>query len=69
MVSIQGTNGLHDGDIADMLRYGVGRVLLMLDGDKAGAEACEKIERRITTHADLDAGATPVGIALRIERL
>lgn len=66
VVAIQGTNGLHDGDIADMLRYGVGRVLLMLDGDKAGAEACDKIERRITTHADLDAGATPVGIALRI---
>lgn len=66
VVAIQGTNGLHDGDIADMLRYGVGRVLLMLDGDKAGAEACDKIERRITTHADLDAGATPVGVALRI---
>ncbi|NQT11583.1 MAG: toprim domain-containing protein [Planctomycetes bacterium] len=86
VVAIQGTNGLHDGDIADMLRFGVGRVILMLDGDKAGAEACEKIERRIKTHPafadlsteasakeeapagkpDLDAGATPVGVALRI---
>ena len=66
VVAIQGTNGLHDGDIADMLRYGVGRVILLLDGDKAGADACEKIKRRITTHPDLDAGATPVGVALRI---
>lgn len=66
VVAIQGTNGLHDGDIGDMLRYGVGRVILMLDGDKAGAEACEKIKRRITTHPDLDAGATPISVALRI---
>lgn len=66
VVAIQGTNGLSDGDIADMRRYGVEHVILMLDGDKAGAEACAKIERRIKTHPALDAGAKPIGVALRI---
>jgi len=66
VVAIQGTNGLSDGDIADMRRYGVERVVLMLDGDKAGAEASEKIERRIKTHPSLDEGAKPIGVALRI---
>ena len=65
-VSIQGTNGLGDGDIADMLRYGAGRVILMLDGDKAGAEACEKIGRRILTHPALDEGAGPIAVTRRI---
>ncbi len=66
VVSIQGTNGLHDGDIADMLRHGVGCVILMPDGDKAGAIASEKIKRRILTHPALDEGAGPITVALRI---
>lgn len=58
VVAIQGTNGLHDGDIADMLRYGVGRVILMLDGDPAGRCAAEKLRHKLQ--------AGPVGVALRI---
>ena len=54
VVAINGTNGLLDSDIADMFRYGVSRVILMLDGDKAGAVASDKIRRRIATHPDLD---------------
>jgi len=66
VVSMQGTNGLHDGDIADMLRHGVGRVILMPDGDKAGAIACGKIRQRILTHPSLDEGAGPLTVSLRI---
>ena len=58
VVAIQGTNGLHDGDIADMLRYGVGRVILLLDGDPAGRSAAEKLRHKLR--------AGPIGIALRI---
>ncbi|RKZ06982.1 hypothetical protein DRQ25_12670 [Candidatus Fermentibacteria bacterium] len=46
VVAIQGTNGLHDGDIADMLRYGVGRLILMLDGDPAGQKAGERLKEK-----------------------
>ncbi|MFP4225076.1 MAG: CHC2 zinc finger domain-containing protein [Phycisphaeraceae bacterium] len=69
VVALQGTNGLDDGDIADMRRYGVGRVILMLDGDKAGAEGCDRIERRIRTHPGIEPGdeqAPPLGVALRV---
>jgi DNA primase catalytic core len=66
VVAIQGTNGLSDGDIADMNRHGVQRVILMLDGDKAGAVAAGKIERRIKTQPGLDQGAKPIDVALRI---
>ena len=66
VVAIQGTNGLNDSDIADMFRHGVSRIILMLDGDKAGATACEKIRKRIETHSDLDKQTEPIRVELRI---
>ncbi|MFO7899035.1 MAG: DNA primase [Planctomycetota bacterium] len=69
VVALQGTNGLHDGEIDDMRRHGVGRVILMLDGDKAGAEGYDKIKRRVTTHTGIEPGdgqTPPLGVALRV---
>jgi len=51
-----------------MFRYGVSRIILMLDGDKAGAIACEKIRKRIETHwsENLDKQTEPIRVELRI---
>ena len=68
VVAIQGTNGLNDSDISEMFHYGVSRIILMLDGDKAGALACEKIKQRIETHCseNLDPQAEPIRVEVRI---
>jgi len=47
VVAAQGTNGLHDADIADMKQHGVSAVTLLLDGDEAGANACGKLRPRL----------------------
>jgi len=46
-VAAQGTNGLHDDDIADMKQHGVTSVTLLLDGDAAGANAAAKLRPRL----------------------
>jgi DNA primase catalytic core len=60
VVALNGSGGLHDGDIEDLHAHGVQTVIFMLDGDKAGAVAADKIERRLKTHPALDRGATPI---------
>jgi len=62
VVALNGSGGLHDGDIEDLHAHGVQTLLFLLDGDKAGAQAAEKIERRLKTHPALDRGATPIAI-------
>ena len=47
VVAAQGTNGLHDDDIADMKQHGVTAVMLLLDGDEAGGNAAAKLRPRL----------------------
>jgi DNA primase len=44
VVATNGTNGLSAGDVQTLRDYGVQRVTLLLDGDKAGHEATEKMQ-------------------------
>jgi len=62
VVALNGSGGLNDGDIEDLHAHGVQKLVFMLDGDKAGAVAADKIERRLKTHPALDRGATPIAI-------
>ena len=62
VVALNGSGGLHDGDIEDLHAHGVQKLILMLDGDKAGAVAADKLERRVKTHPALDRGAAPIAI-------
>jgi len=62
VVALNGSGGLNDGDIEDLHAHGVQTLVFMLDGDKAGAQAADKIERRLKTHPALDRGATPIAI-------
>jgi DNA primase catalytic core len=48
VVAIQGTNGLADDDIADMRTHGVNKLVLVLDGDAAGAKAAKRLKERLT---------------------
>jgi len=43
VVAVQGTNGLSAADVQTLRDYGVQRVTLLLDGDRAGREATEKM--------------------------
>jgi len=47
VVAVQGTNGLKDTDIETLRRHGVASVVLLLDGDDAGANACGKLRPKL----------------------
>jgi DNA primase len=47
VVSIQGTQGLSDADVGLFSESGVERVLLLLDGDKAGQNAAQTLTHRL----------------------
>ncbi|MGO8680127.1 MAG: CHC2 zinc finger domain-containing protein [Limisphaerales bacterium] len=48
VVAVQGTNGLSAADVQTLRDYGVQRVTLLLDGDKAGREATEKMKASLS---------------------
>jgi len=48
VVAVQGTNGLSAADAQTLRDYGVQRVTLLLDGDKAGREATEKMKASLS---------------------
>jgi DNA primase catalytic core len=48
VVGVQGTNGLSAADVQTLRDYGVQRVTLLLDGDKAGREATEKMKASLS---------------------
>lgn len=43
VIAIQGTNGLGEADIRLMTGNGVRKITLLLDGDEAGAKACDRL--------------------------
>ena len=43
VIAIQGTNGLGEADIRLMAGNGVRKITLLLDGDEAGAKACDRL--------------------------
>ena len=43
VIAIQGTNGLSEADIRLMAGNGVQKITLLLDGDEAGAKACDRL--------------------------
>ncbi len=47
VVAIQGTNGLSAADVLTLREYGVQRVSLLLDGDKAGRDATERMKAQL----------------------
>jgi len=47
VIAVQGTNGVKDSDIDTLQRQGVASVVLLLDGDDAGARACAKLRPRL----------------------
>jgi len=47
VVAVQGANGLKDTDIETLRRHGVASVVLLLDGDDAGANACGKLRPKL----------------------
>ena len=48
VVAVQGTNGLSAADVQTLRDYGVQRVTLLLDGDKAGREATDKMKASLS---------------------
>jgi len=48
VVAVQGTNGLSAADVQTLRDYGVQRVTLLLDGDKAGREATERMKASLS---------------------
>jgi DNA primase catalytic core len=61
VVAVQGTNGLSAGDVQTLRDYGVQRVTLLLDGDKAGREATEKIQALLASSFSCNVLALPDG--------
>jgi DNA primase len=49
VVATNGTNGLSAGDVQMLRDYGVQRVTLLLDGDKAGQEATAKMQALLSS--------------------
>jgi len=49
-VSIQSTNGLNDKEIAIFADCEVSKITLLLDGDKPGQDASEKIKKSLSEH-------------------
>ncbi|MBC2717921.1 MAG: toprim domain-containing protein [Desulfobacteraceae bacterium] len=47
VVSIQGTNGLSDHEIALLKTYGVPKIILLLDGDASGQKAIERLKEKL----------------------
>ena len=47
VASIQGVNGLCDREIMDFKIYRVQRVILLMDGDAAGIEACGRLKEKL----------------------
>lgn len=69
-VSMQGTNGLSEGDVRLLKELGVKRLLLLLDGDGPGRKASCELAARLSEHfsvADipLPDGLDPNGCLLR----
>src|SRR5208283_5341605 len=48
VVAVQGTNGLSAADVQTLREYGVQRVTLLLDADKAGREATGKMKASLS---------------------
>jgi len=48
VVAVQGTNGLKDSDIDLFKRQGVNKLVLVLDGDQAGAKAAARLKERLS---------------------
>jgi len=66
VVAINGSGGMSDGDIEDLHAHGVQVLVFMLDGDKAGASAAEKIERQLKKHPALERGASPIATEYKV---
>ena len=50
VVSIQNTNGLSDENIAEFAECGVSNITLLLDGDKPGQAAADKLLKTLSDH-------------------
>ena len=61
VVAVQGTSGLGAADVQTLCEYGVQRVSLLLDGDKAGREATEKIKTLLGSTFSCDVLSLPEG--------
>jgi hypothetical protein len=61
VVAVQGTNGLSAADVQTLRDYGVQRVTLLLDGDKAGREATEKMRALLASSFSCDVLSLPDG--------
>jgi DNA primase catalytic core len=61
VVAVQGTNGLSAADVQTLRDYGVQRVTLLLDADKAGREATEKMKALFVSSFSCDALSLPDG--------
>jgi DNA primase catalytic core len=46
VVAVHGTNGLGDADLEEMRRNGVGKLVLLFDGDQAGTQAVERLKKK-----------------------
>ena len=49
VVSIQGTNGLGDADLATLTECGVRKLILLLDGDAPGQAAAERLREKLSS--------------------
>jgi DNA primase catalytic core len=61
VVAVQGTNGLSAADVQTLREYGVQRVTLLLDGDKAGREATDKMKAMLASSFSCNALSLPDG--------
>ena len=61
VVAVQGTNGLSAGDVQTLRDYGVQRVTLLLDGDKAGREATGKMQSLLASSFSCNVLSLPDG--------
>ncbi len=61
VVAVQGTNGLSAADVQTLREYGVQRVTLLLDADKAGREATGKMKAMLVSSFSCDVLSLPDG--------
>ena len=61
VLAVQGTNGLSAADVQTLRDYGVQRVTLLFDGDKAGREATDKIKSSLAPFFSCESRSLPDG--------
>jgi DNA primase catalytic core len=61
VVATNGTNGLSAAEVQTLREYGVQRVTLLLDGDKAGREATDKMKALLASSFSCDSRSLPDG--------